>query len=58
MKKTYIQPHTLIVKISLHSHLMSTSTIEVYSDEYDEENMTDLVKEQTWPKNSVWEEEW
>ena len=56
MKKTYIQPQTLIIKISLHSHLMNTSTIGVSSDNYDEGNMTDLVKEQN--SINLWDDEW
>lgn len=55
MKKTYIQPQTLMVVINTSKHMLTTSSIEVSSEIYTDD-MTDLVKEQN--SNSLWDNEW
>jgi len=52
MKKTYIQPCTELFAIAVKQTLLTTSTIEVKSQNYNED-MTDLSRR----GNSSWDDE-
>lgn len=55
MKRTYIIPNVNVVEI--HSQgMVAMSTMNVSTDTYDEEVMTDLVKEKM--GHSVWDDDW
>ena len=55
MKKTYIQPQTQIVKVNI-CHMLAASTVNVSSENYEEGNMTDLVKENR--GYNIWDYDW
>lgn len=55
MKRTYIIPNVNVVEI--HSQgMVAMSTMNVSTETYDEEVMTDLVKEKM--GHSVWDDDW
>ena len=49
MKKTYIQPQTIVFSIKIKGYLLTTSTVEVSNESYDE-GMTDLSR-----RKSLWD---
>jgi hypothetical protein len=51
MKKTYIQPQTIVFSIKIKGNLLTTSTVRVSTESYDEGNMTDLSR-----RNSLWDD--
>ncbi len=53
MKKTYIKPNTIQVVIAITHPLLTTSTVEVKSESYNSETMTDLSRR----GNGFWDEE-
>lgn len=53
MKKTYIKPNTIQVVIAITHPLLTASTVEVKSENYDNETMTDLSRR----GNGLWDEE-
>jgi len=53
MKKTYIKPNTVQVVIAITHPLLTVSTVEVKSENYDNETMTDLSRS----GNGFWDEE-
>ena len=57
MKHTYKSPTILIVEINSHK-LFAISDVNVSSQSYDEDTMTDLVKQETNVGNSIWDNEW
>ena len=50
MKKTYIQPQTIVFSINIKGYLLTTSTVRVSTESYDEDNMTDLSR-----RKSLWD---
>ena len=55
MKRTYIIPNVTVVEI--HSHgMVAISTMNVSDETYNEDVMTDLVKEKM--SHSVWDDDW
>ena len=58
MKKIYISPNTIVVKISLRHHLMDVS----YGDAYSSLNSMDYDTETTggeqMTRRHVWDDEW
>ena len=57
MKRTYKRPTILIEVINLQK-MFAISNVTVSSRSYDEEDMTDLVKQETNVGNSIWDIEW
>jgi len=53
--KKYISPRTITV--ALRTTKMLAESLNQYEDTVTEEDEV-LTREQTWPANSVWEEEW
>lgn len=55
MKKQYIQPTVLLIETMPLQSLLTGSnfTVNVVNSDYDEDNMTDLARQQ----NSVWDDE-
>ena len=53
MKKTYIKPNTVHVVIAYTHSLLTGSTVEVKSENYDSDTMTDLSRS----GNGFWDEE-
>lgn len=57
MKRTYIIPNVTVVEINSQK-LFAISTVNVSSQDYDEETMTDLVRQETYVVDSFWDNEW
>lgn len=54
--KKYISPRTITV--ALRTTKMLAESLNQYGDETVTEENEVLTREQTWPANSVWENEW
>ena len=57
MKRTYIIPDVNVVEIHIQG-IVATSTVSVSNETYNEDTMTDLVKQETNVGNSIWDNEW
>lgn len=57
MKRTYISPVSTIIKLQPH-RMLALSSIEVSSSNYEEGNMTDLVKGNRSQNYSIWDDDW
>ncbi len=57
MKRTYISPICHIIAIRPQG-IMALSTLNVSSSNYDDGNMTDLVKSDRRSVFSVWDDDW
>jgi len=57
MKRTYINPICTVIEVH-YQGMLASSTINVSSSNYDEGSMTDLVKENPFSSNSIWDDDW
>ena len=58
MKKKYITPELYVVFLNPITILAASDTGVRFSASDADESGEVLTREQTWPKNSVWDEEW
>jgi len=56
MKREYIQPEIIVMKID-PIHVITSSAVDVYNVDYDEDTMTDLARESIWGNNEDQTEE-